>query len=261
MNRVCLFIFGMLLASPLWAAGEVKDIPTRPGVTQRLLLLKPERPLAVLLVFTGGEQPLNIRKDGSLSWGRRNLLLRTSPLFVLRGFAVAIIDTPSDQKEKPVNNFRERGEHAQDIAAAIAFLRKDTQLPVWLIGTGSGTTSVLNAAIRLQRNGADGIVLTSGLADDSGSPFQARLGEIHVPTLSVRKTDPCIPSPQRESDDIMALFKNAPKADEIAVQPVVAADSDPCKAPPTHGYLGLEDQFTDKISGWIKSMLRRQKFI
>ena len=261
MNRALMFVFGMLLSATLWASSEVKDIPTRTGVTQRLLLLKPERPIAVLVVFAGGDRALGIRDEGSLQWGGASLLVRTSPLFVQRGFTVAIVDMPSDRLAEPIGNFRESADHVQDIASVIDFLRRDSNLPVWLMGTSSGTTSVLNAAIHLQKNGADGIILTSGIAADAGSELAAQLNEIRVPTLVVRKGDPCHPAQQSDSTGIIAALTNAPKAEELTVQSIVEKGADPCKIPPVHGYLGMENQLVDKISGWIKTMLRRQNFI
>lgn len=255
--KLSLFICGMLLSAPLMATSEIKDIPAHSGGMQRLLLLKPERPTAVLVIFAGGDRALGIRADGSLEWGGASLLLRTSPLFVQRGFTVAIVDMPSDRLAKPIGNFRESAVHAQDIAAVIDFLRRDSKLPVWLMGTSSGTTSVLNAAIRLQKNGADGIVLATGL--DAGSSMQ--LDAIRVPTLVVRKGDPCRPVPQSDAAEIMSAFTNAPKAEELTVQSIVEKGADPCQIVPVHGYLGLENQFVDKISDWIKALLRQQNFI
>ena len=233
--------FGLLLAAPLWASTEVKDVPTRVGVTQRLLLLKPERPVAVLVMFAGGERPLGIADDGRLAWGSASLLVRISPLFMHSGFSIAIVDIPSDQQAAPSSHFREGAEQAQDIAAILAFLRKDSPVPVWLIGTGSGTTSVLNAAIRLQKNGADGIVLTSGIPVESGGSLTPQLGKIRVPTLVMRKADTCRPDPQTDLSSIIAALKNSPKAEEITVRAEVEADTDPCQIPPGHGYLGLEN--------------------
>lgn len=261
MNPSLLLIFGMLISTPLWAAGEVLDIPLRAGVTQRILLLESERPAAVLLVFAGGDQALGIGSDGSLKWGGGSLLVRTSPIFLQRGFTVAIVDMPSDRQTGAIDNFRESADHAQDIATVINFFRRDSSLPIWLIGTSSGTTSVLNAAIHLQKNGADGIVLATGIAADSGSALAAQLDEIHIPTLVVRKGDPCHPVQSKNSSGIVAALTNAPEAEEIIVQSIVEKGTDPCTIPPVHGYLGMEEQFVDKISDWIKTSLRRQDII
>ena len=261
MNPSLLLVFGMLISTPLWAAARVLDIPLRPGVTQRILLLESERPSAVLLVFAGGDHALGIRDDGSLKWGGGSLLVRTSPIFLQRGFTVAIVDMPSDRQAEAIDNFRESIGHGQDIATVINFFRRDNSLPIWLIGTSSGTTSVLNAAIHLQKNSADGIVLATGVAADSGSALAAQLDEIRIPTLVVRKGDPCRPVQSNDSSGIIAALTNAPKAEEIVVQSVVEKGADPCTIPPVHGYLGMEEQFVDKISDWIKPSLRRRDII
>lgn len=259
--RTLTFIIGMLLATPLWATGKVIDVPTRSGVTQRLLLLKPEQPLAVLLVFAGGERPLGIADDGSLAWGSASLLIRISPLFVQRGFTIAIVDIPSGQQSPPDSHFRESLEHAQDIAAIVAFLRKHSQLPVWLIGTGNGTTSVLNAATRLPKNGPDGIILTSSISDEYAAIINQKLDKVRIPVLLMRKTNPCPSAGQPAPDSIIAALKNSPKAEELVVTPATKTGADPCQIPPSHGYLGLENQLADKISSWIKTMLQPAGFI
>ena len=176
-------------------------------------------------------------------------------------FSIAIVDIPSDQQTKPDRHFRESAQQAQDIAAVLAMLRKDSSLPIWLIGTGSGTTSVLNAAIRLQKNGADGIVLTSALTTETGGSLTPQLDKIHVPTLVMRKADACRPPPQTDSSSMITALKNSPKAEELTVRAEVGADTDPCQTPPSHGYLGLENQLVDKISRWIKALLLPTHFI
>ena len=259
--RALILIVGLLLTSPLWASSIVKDIPTRAGVTQRLLLLKPEQPVAVLVMFAGGERPLGIARDGRLAWGSASLLIRISPLFLHSGFSIAIVDMPSDQQSSPSSRYGESAQQAQDTAAIIAFLRRDNPLPVWLIGSGSGAASVLNAAIRLQKNGADGIVLTSEVSAESAGSLFPQLAKVRIPTLSMRKTHPCHPDQKIDSSGFIAALKNSPRAEELTVSTTVAADTDPCLTPPSHGYLGLEDLLVDKISRWIKALLLPSDFI
>ena len=250
MKLTLLFFCGMLLSAPLWATGEVIDIPAHSGGTQRLLLLKPEQPTAILVVFAG-DRALGIRNDGSLQWGTDSLLIRTSPLFVRNGFIVVIVDIPSARQAQPMGSFRRSADHAQDIAAVIQFLRQHSPLPIWLIGVSGGTTSVLNAAIRLQENGADGIILTSGI---SGIPL-THLAAIRVPTLLMRKGNPCPTAPQDNFDTVIQALTNAPKAEERIVQSSVENGADPCNLPQAHGFIGLEQQLVDKISDWIKAGL------
>ena len=256
MIQTVVFIFGLLLPAVLWADSGVRDLPAPSGGTQRLLLLKPERPVAVVVVFAGGDRALGIADNGSLKWGSASLLIRTLPLFMQHGFAAAIVDLPSAQQAKPTANFRASSGHAQDIATVIDFLRRDSKLPVWLIGTSSGTTSVLNAAIHLQKNGADGIIVTPGIEPGMNS----QLGAIRIPTLVVRKGDPCRPT-QYDPTGTIAALTNAPKAEELIVQSSVEAGADPCNIAPVHGFLGMENQFVDKIANWIRAMLQQKNYI
>ena len=254
MVRTFVFCLGLLLPATLWA-DSVYDLPAPSGGTQRLLLMQVERPVAVLVVFAGGDRALGIAKDGSMEWGSSSLLIRTLPLFAQQGFAAVVVDLPSSQQAKPTANFRDSAAHAQDIASVIDFLRH-SKVPVWLVGTGSGITSVLNAAIHLQKKGADGIVVTPGIEPS----WNTHLGAIRIPTLVVRKGDPCHPTPRDPSGTIAALT-NAPKAEELIVQSNVEAGVDPCSIVPVHGFLGMENQFVDKIANWIKAVLQQKNYI
>ena len=53
---ILIFQIGLLVfSSQLWAQKQqVVDIPTRPGVTQRMLVLAPESPKAAVVLFAGG---------------------------------------------------------------------------------------------------------------------------------------------------------------------------------------------------------------
>jgi len=237
----------------------VADIPSRPGVTQRILVATPERALATLVLFAGGERPLGIERDGSVLWGGPSLLVRTAPLFVDAGFRVAIVDLPSDKQSGPPGGYRESPEHAADIAAVIAFLRRSSHLPLWLAGVGSGATSVLNAAVALQQDGPDGIVFPAG-APDPG-PFAARLGEVRVPTLVVRKAaDLCVERDDAETTAFLTRLEHSPRAGQVAIKGRASPD-DKCKPVPVHGYLGMERAWVDAIAGWIKPYLRPRQYV
>ena len=45
------------------AAERVVDIPTRPGVTQRLLILAPQDPKATVILFAGGHGGLQVATE------------------------------------------------------------------------------------------------------------------------------------------------------------------------------------------------------
>ena len=137
--------WGLLLFSTCEAhvygqiAPKVVDIPTRPGVSQRMLVLSPQAPKAAVILFPGGHGGLQILPNGAFNWGNGNFLVRTRQLFADQGLLVAVVDAPSDRQSPPyLSGFRQRPEHAADIKAVIAWVRKQANVPVWLVGTNPG---------------------------------------------------------------------------------------------------------------------------
>jgi len=63
---------------------RVVDVPTRPGVTQRFVLLTPTQPKAVVVLFAGGHGGLQIQDNGSFRWGTGNFLVRSRQSFAER---------------------------------------------------------------------------------------------------------------------------------------------------------------------------------
>src|SRR6185503_469608 len=117
-------------------AQRVVDISTRPGVTQRMVVLTPPEAKAAVVLFAGGHGGLQIFPGGSFRWGDGNFLVRSRQLFAEQRLVVAVVDAPSDRQRHPyLAGFRQTKEHAADIAAVIAWLRAQTKVPVWLIGT------------------------------------------------------------------------------------------------------------------------------
>src|SRR5450432_360348 len=151
-------------------AEQAVDVPTRPGVTQRMLVLSPASPKAAVVLFAGGHGGLQLGPDGSIQWGRGNFLVRSRQMFAEQGLMVVLLDAPSDRQEPPfLSRFRQRPEHAADVKAVIAWLRDSGKVPVWLVGTSRGTQSVGYVATELVgQDGPDGIVLTSSILRDKG---------------------------------------------------------------------------------------------
>jgi hypothetical protein len=87
LSRIFLLLL-LALQCGLAHAETVVDIPTRPGVTQRFLLLEPEHPVASIILFTGGNGGLQISPDGRLDGGRGNFLIRTRAQWAAQGFVV-----------------------------------------------------------------------------------------------------------------------------------------------------------------------------
>lgn len=249
-------LLGLAVAPPAAGSERVIDIPTRSGVTQRFLLVSPERPKAAAILFAGGHGGLQIGNTGTLRWGRNNFLVRARAMFAESGLLTAVVDAPSDRQSPPyLNRFRQTREHVEDIKAVIAWLRRQADLPVWLVGTSRGTQSAAHVAIRLPRaeGGPDGLVLTSTvLRDPAGRPVPAMaLDKITIPTLVVHhEEDGCRASLFGDLPLLLEGLTSAPRKEVMAFGGGVS-QGDPCDALSYHGFNGLEREVVSRIAEWI----------
>ncbi len=117
----------LLCFSPITYASTVITLDTRPGVTQKLILIKPNNPVASVILFAGGKGDLQLSgppENPSIGWGKNNFLIRTREDFANHGLMVAVVDAPSDRKGKEgmLWGFRTSNEHLKDMEAVIAYL-------------------------------------------------------------------------------------------------------------------------------------------
>lgn len=256
-GRLARWSLGAALLLPIVAPAadiSVKDIATRPGVTQRVLVIKPEHPIASVILFPGGNGLVQIGSDGSLGRGG-NFLVRTRDLFARAGLAVAVIDAPSDRVDGPgLQYFRQSADHAVDIEHVIAFLRKEVNAPLWLVGTSRGTVSAANAAIRLAGKGPDGVVLTSTVIGPDRERVPAMdLGAIKVPVLVVHhEGDQCRVCLFSDIKSLMAGLKST-RPELVSFSGGGPPRGNPCEARHYHGFIGIEDDVVKRIADWIKA--------
>jgi len=241
----------LALAPVVAAAAEtVVDLPTRPGVSLRMLYATPDaadtpvRAAAVLL--SGGHGALKIYPNGSIGWGERSFLVRTRGLLVQQGMAVLLLDAPTDRRAG-LAGFRTTPEHAADIGAAIAWLRQRTGVPVWLIGHSRGTESAVSATLRLgdPPAGPDGLVLAASILTDSAfAAGQALprfpLEQLHLPVLVLHHdADACSVTAPR---DLPLLVDRLTQSSRSAVVRLSGGKplGDLCGSEGTHGFGGLD---------------------
>lgn len=262
---ILLFQLGLLVFSgQLWAQAErVVDVPTRPGVTQRMVVLAPNKPKAAVVLFAGGHGGLQISPTGNFKWGAGNFLVRTRQLFASRGLMVAVVDAPSDRQNPPqLGGFRQKPEHVADIKAVIAWLKQQANIPVWLVGTSRGTQSVAFIATQLAPTdgGPDGIVLTSTMLTDTpgARPVpEMDLGRIQVPILVVHhKQDGCEHCRYGDLPKLMDKLTGVPRK-ELLTSEGGKNEGDPCEAMAHHGFNGVEREVVEKIADWITSKQTR----
>jgi hypothetical protein len=90
----------MLFAgNPMTARAETAtlvSIPTPRGVTQAFILIKPDHPVAAVILFAGGGGVLGLKTASSRA---ANFLVRSRDKFAAHNFIVAVVDAPSDYQQ------------------------------------------------------------------------------------------------------------------------------------------------------------------
>ena len=241
-----------------------REIPTRDGVKQKFVYQKAIEPVASAVLFQGGPGAIGAFGSAEKGWVRNDagFLSGGTDRFVKNGISAVAVDAPSDRGNLN-NGFRSTPEHAQDIAAVMAFLRREAPgKPVCLVGTSNGSLSATSVAALLVEQGPECIVLTSSVSAKPQSSIIARfahvftdadLTKIKVPVLIVHhKNDSCKYTPYEPMPGYVKAFVNSPKVDFITVDGG-QDHSDSCNRG-HHQFLGIEREITAQISDWIKDL-------
>lgn len=239
------------------------SIQTPRGVKQAFILIHPSGPpTAWAVLFAGGDGALGLKSASSMSWGAANFLVRTRMMFAARGLGVAVVDAPSDHQDGMNAVFRMGRAHTGDIEAIAAHLKKDADVPVWLIGTSMGTFSAAAGAIASA--GVDGLVLTSTVtrskpewkiaATHRDGVASMALGRVTVPALIVsHRKDGCNLTPSSDAARLKERLVKARKVEVVLLDGGAPPVSAPCEARAQHGFLGIEQQAVDAIAGFVKA--------
>lgn len=246
-------IFALLLwPLAVLAQQEVREIPTRPGVTLRFIYARAENPVASAVLLQGGSGAIGIYPNGSTN--SSGFLATGAARFARNGISVAVPDAPSDRNN--LHDFRATPEHAQDVAALMAFLRQQANVPVWAIGTSNGSLSAAFAAAALKEQAPAGIVLTAAvtkrLSSQAHPVTDAPLGDVTVPVLLLHhRQDGCVVTPFAAMPELLAAFRSAAKAELIPVEGGERGSGPPCGGG-HHQFLGIEEAVTQTIAEWIR---------
>ena len=258
---ILIFCVITFIMSPQSQAAELISLETRPGVTQKFILIKSDKPAANVILFAGGHGNLrliNLLGSPAIGWGKTNFLIRTRKKFHAHGLTVAIVDAPSDNKGKKgmLGGFRNSREHVADIDKVIAYLRKENDAPVWLVGTSRGTESAARVAISSAEK-PDGLILTSSMSmpNKKGTPVtDMELNKIKIPTLIVaHRDDKCKYTPPEGAEEIKNGLSNVQKIEVKYFSGGKIPKSDSCKALSAHGFYGIEDDAVNAIVHFIKN--------
>jgi len=256
------FFLAAGLAPAQAASSTLASVQTPRGVKQAFILVKPDKPVASVILFAGGHGALGLRDASSMAWGAQNFLVRSRNLFASHNLMVAVADAPSDQRKGMNAVFRMSTGHAADISAIATQLKKEADVPVWLVGTSMGTFSAAGGAIGAKN--VDGLVLTSAItrAKPQWKIAQSHrdgvasmpLANVSVPTLIVsHKEDGCDITPAADAPKLRNRLTKAAKVDVVLLDGGSPPQSEPCEAKSQHGFLGIESQAVGVIAAFIKA--------
>jgi pimeloyl-ACP methyl ester carboxylesterase len=248
------------------AKTEVVTVDVRPGATMRYLgLTGAGKPAAAIVLLAGGKGALNLSSSGAIGSDLKlNFLIRTREQFAREGFYVVALDAASDRQSGMNGAIRLSPQHANDVGAVIAEIKKRTGLPVWLVGTSAGTLSAAGVAAKLASSPSrpDGVVLTSTMTtlDAAGhcgkSVYDAALPAIKAPVLIASHRDDgceCTPGNTAAGAKLIAALTGAAAREHKIFNGGNAPLSGPCDARAQHGFFGIEGRVVKAIADWVKS--------
>ncbi len=258
MRIFSLSLLTFLISSTVLSA-EVQDVKSR-GETTRLLIEEGNNPWVTAVLFAGGKGVMKISQSGDFGWGSGNFLVRSRHYFQNHGAITAIIDAPTD-KRYGLHGFRSSEDHAKDVGAVIKHLRAKYGLPVWLVGTSRGTNSVANAALRLNSDKPEGIVLTASML-----AYNQRWGGDYLLTMDLEKIempvliahhrkDRCSVTPPAMIGELKEKLKNAKPVEVMWYEDGRGVKGKVCQAFHYHGFVGIEEKVVSDIMTWIRSQI------
>lgn len=227
-----------LLAAVLgWAgptgAAEIKASRVEVGGVAAVLLLPP-KPVASLILLTGGPGKVVVAPDGSVTAGGGNQLVRTREAYAARGFAVLVPDVGYDLSA---------------LVATMAAIKR----PVTVAGTSRGTQRAARGLAAGAR--PDRLVLTSGFLAPESGPDQsvaAILGDPSrlPPTLVVHhRADGCRVT---RPEGVEPFAKWGGGRVTVRWLDGGADEGDPCEARGHHGFNGLDGAVVSAVSAFAR---------
>ena len=250
-RRIALAIALMTLSVIASAEGTLYKVPTREGITTTLFWEAAPKAKATVLLFPGGAGGFGKVEDGRATGG--NFLVRSAPHFIARGYNVAIFGRPSDMELGWTE--RTGAAHLTDIAKVLEFVKRQSDLPVWVVGTSRGTVSATAMAIHVKDPAMAGLVLTSSIVRRStpGAVPAQNLQAIELPVLVYHHArDGCKHCQASDTPAILQGLTRAPVKKLMVVDGGSNPVGDECAAQHWHGFIGMEQEAIGQITAWIQ---------
>ena len=222
---------------------------------ERVLLLRPSRPKATLIMLPGGTGRIGLDPGGNIRHGA-NFLVRTRESWIRRGFAVLIPDSPGGRN---LRGHRHGHEYGAVLTFLVSLARHETGMPVFLVGTSQGTIAAINGAAHAHPGALAGIVLTESVSVaghlSTATVFDADPAAVRVPVLIVaNRRDHCPVAPSTMAPRIAGSLTAAPS---VTLRFVDGGRSQTgrCGSLSPHGYDGIEPRVEALITAWLDAHL------
>lgn len=219
-----MLVVALVLTLSCHALAAVVDVPSRQG-SVRVLYESPAAPSALLAVIAGNDGTFGIRDDGSMPTRTAECspFARNRADFIARGYAVLLVDRASDGVVYDPH----------DIAAAIAYARRQASVPVWITGGSNSTQVNWDMAVGLPAIDPIGMVFFSPQAVDThDATAYAR------PTLVVTHRDDL-------SADARPLLLQIGDRPDVQSVTLAGGSAGGCRH---HLFQGLDAQFIDAVT-------------
>lgn len=262
MKRFCCAVAAFLAAAHAQAApldhGDLMTFQTRAGVTQSLFIEAPAAsPPLVVVLYSGGEGVLRLNGTGATQL-RGNFMIRTARYWIDKGYAVVLVDAPSDRQYSGMDDYYRRGKDAlADQKFIIEQVRKRfPRSKIALISTSRGTVTVGNV-IQHAPELADLYVLTS---PESVATRRPGIADLDVPPA--RQGSALVVSNRHDACEV-SIYVGGERLAARNHLAFITEDSrqgggdrrTDCGGHSPHGFLGIETKTLDDINGWIARKL------
>ena len=172
LRPLCFVLAISLAAAAAAQTTTVVDVPTR-GVTDRILVVAPSNPTAIVVTLPGNNGFLDIQPDGTMLGGLTascNPVGRNRAALAARRYIVVLVDLPADKVPYDFD----------DVSAVIRYARGLANVPVYLVGGSNSTQATWDVATGLPASFPLGVVFFSpAIIDTPNSAVYTR------PTLVV----------------------------------------------------------------------------
>jgi dienelactone hydrolase len=257
----------VLSCNCLFAGSELITFHPRPNVKLKVLVIEPEKPDTVLVLYAGGLGKLDLSSTFGIitignKWYKDDFMVRVREKFVERGFAVALPDSPSDHPDGIGARQRTSEVHSREIQDFVSYLKKRYNLPVWIAGISAGSFTVANAGIT-QEGQINGVIFSSSIVKSDpkwkvekcpDGVMNMELSSIKIPVfIAAHKEDGCEWTPPDGAELIRKALTSAPKVEVKYYSGGSRPISEPCFALSQHGFYGIEDQVIADIVAFIRS--------